>query len=790
MESRRIRIAGSRVAWLGCTAFTSVALFATTGFAQSAAAPPKSEPGSTLSEIVVTAQRREQNVQDVPIAVTALTQAAMAANRVVTVNDLNLLAPGFNVVPAAGGTQIPTFTMRGITSYGVVPGSDKAISMYVDGVYISSARGSIFDLPDISQIEVLRGPQGTLFGRNATGGAISVSTRDPTGKFGVEQTFTGGNEGQFRSRTSVDLPARGPFSAYFSYVHNQKRGDVKNLGGGTVWNYQNVTTNDVAKTQVSPKWLGATDSDSVFAAVKFAPNDQFSTVYKFDWSHDRGSNEAVGFLGADLSGPAGPTLGFLLSTNPVLTAGAKRPKEVNNAFDIPRIQYSSGHTLTSRYEGDNFTIKNIAAYREGLLYTADQLDGLGGLNLQVAPGFSIPFTVLTITNETRNRQWSDELQYIYRSKLLTLTVGGLLFQSKDYNGAIPGLPNNVAFSPTIGNVVPAGVSNFYNKAQSIAAYTQAEVHVTDNLDLVGGIRETKDWKSGLAVLSPALANPSFKYVNTKPSYLIGTNYKPTDDTMVYVKYSNAFVSGGNVAGIPFAPETVESWEAGFKGEFLQHRLRTNLALYDATYRHLQSAQGGSTFTGAALLAQFPFIPQVGTFVVDQGGEDRSKGVEFEGTLVTGHGLTTGANVSYTDTKYKNPDPSVDNPAGIPPVPTLLPKWTVGLWGEYQTTFANDLRGSVRMDANWRSSIAFVNPALGVQIPAYADFISAPSTWIVNARATLAGFRMRGVDAQVSIWAKNLTDDKSLNYDLLVPQLVAAGNYQQARTFGVDVDFKY
>jgi iron complex outermembrane receptor protein len=772
---------------LACSALSTVGL--AIGSAASAQTAPSGSV-ETVQEIVVTAQRREQNVQDVPIAVTALTQETIRANRVVTVNDLNLLAPGFNVVPSAGGTQIPSFTMRGITSYGVVPGSDKAISMYVDGVYISSARGSIFDLPDISQIEVLRGPQGTLFGRNATGGAISITTRDPNGQFGVEQTLSGGNQGQFRSRTSVDLPAWGPFSAYFSYVHNQRRGDVENLGGGTVWNYKNVTTPQVATTQISPNWLGATNTNSVFAAIKFAPTDQFSTVYKFDWSHDEGSPEAVGFLGADLSGPAGPTLGFLLSTNPVLTAGVQRPDKVNNAFDIPRIQRNSGHTLTSVYQGENFTIKNIAAYREGFLSTSDQLDGLGGLKLTLGPGVSLPFTVLAITNMTQSRQWSDELQYILHTKYLTLTVGGLLFQSKDYNGAIPGVPNNVAFAVTLGNVVPSGVSNFYNKAQSAAIYTQAEVHVTSQLDIVGGIRETKDWKSGRANISPPLANPTFKYVNTKPSYLIGANYKPTDATMAYVKYSTAFVSGGNVAGIPFAPETVTSWELGFKGEFLEHRLRTNIALYDATYHHLQSAQGGSTFAGKELLAKYPFIPQVGTFIVDQGGEALAKGVEFEGTFVPGHGLTTGTNISYTDARFENVDPAVDNPSGVPPIPTLLPKWTVGLWSQYERTFANDLKGTVRMDANWRSRIMFNNPQVGILIPVYAPYMSAPSTWVVNGRATLSGFKVGPVAVEVSLWAKNLTDDKSLNYALLIPELVGSGNYQPARTFGVDVDFKY
>jgi iron complex outermembrane receptor protein len=751
--------------------------------------------GDTIEEIVVTAQRRAQNVQDVPIAVTALTAESIVANRVANVNDLNLLAPGMAVVPSAGGTQIPSFTVRGTTSYGVVPGSDKAVSVYLDGVYISSARGSIFTLPDISQMEVLRGPQGTLFGRNATAGAISITTRDPTGQFGMRQDFTVGNQRQFRSRTSLDLPAMGPFSAYISYLHDFRRGDTSNLGAGTVWDYSNATTGKVGKTQTSPRWLGGIKSDSVFAAVKFEPSDSFRTVYKFDWTHDNSSPEAVAFIGADLSGPAGPTLGFLLSTNPVLTAGTKRPDTVNNGFSIPRVQTNYGHSLTSTYETGDLTIKNIAAYRYTILHTSDQLDGLGPLQLAVAPGVSLPFTVLGITNLTKSRQISDELQAIYRSKWATVTVGALAFETKDYNGAIPGLPNNVAFATTIGNKVPAGVSEFFNKSKSIAAYAQVEAHVTSQIDVVGGMRETKDIKTGTALLSPALANPNFRYVGTRPSYLAGVNYKPTEDILTYVKYSTAFVSGGNVGGIPFQPETVKSWEGGFKGEFLNRRLRTNVALYKTTYYHKQQAEGGSTFLGSDLLAKYPFIPLVGTFVVDQGGTIHSKGVEFEGTLLAFSGETLGVNTSYSDTHFRNVDPAIDNPPGVVPVPTLLPKWTVGLWSAYTHELGGDLKGVLRVDANWRSRIYFQNPVIAdptsrFYTPAYADFVSAGPTWVVNARATVSGFKMGGANAEIALWAKNLFDDKSLNYTLLIPGLIGSANYQPARTFGVDLSMRY
>src|SRR5258706_5774534 len=130
-----------------------------------------------LTEIIVTAQKREQNVQDVPIAVTALGTDTLQANRVTNVVDLTGLAPGVTVRISAGGSQLPVFTIRGVSSFGVVPGSDKQVSQYLDGVYIGSPRGSIFDLPDLQRIEVLRGPQGTLFGRNATAGAVSITTR-------------------------------------------------------------------------------------------------------------------------------------------------------------------------------------------------------------------------------------------------------------------------------------------------------------------------------------------------------------------------------------------------------------------------------------------------------------------------------------------------------------------------------------------------------------------------------------------------------------------------------------
>ena len=271
-------------------AATTALTAAMPAFAQAAA---ESESGG-LEEIVVTAQKREQNLQDVPIAVTAITGDALQTNRVTSVSDLSGLAPGVIVRTAAGGSQLPSFSIRGAISYGVVPGSDKEVSIYIDGVYMASARGAIFDLPDVERIEMLRGPQGTLFGRNATAGAVSITTRDPTGKFGVKATVTAGNYNQNRERISVDLPQVGPFSGYVSYVHNYKRGDIRNAGAGQVWDR---TASGLGKA-TSPEWLGTRRSESFFGALKFEPSDNFKTVYKFDYNRETGTPEVPGSSGS------------------------------------------------------------------------------------------------------------------------------------------------------------------------------------------------------------------------------------------------------------------------------------------------------------------------------------------------------------------------------------------------------------------------------------------------------------------------------------------------------------
>ncbi len=254
-----MKLIRNRNVLLACTALTMIGFAPTQAMAQAA----DGESGG-LEEIVVTAQKREQNLQDVPIAITAITGDSLETNRVMSVSDLSGLAPGVIVRTAAGGSMLPSFSIRGAISYGVAPGSDKQVSIYIDGVYMTAARGAIFDLPDVERIEMLRGPQGTLFGRNATAGAVSITTRDPTGEFGVKASITAGNYDQLRARVSVDFPQVGPFSGYVTYVNNYKRGDIQNANAGIVWDRSAA---GLGKSK-SAKWLGTRKSDSVFCGLK------------------------------------------------------------------------------------------------------------------------------------------------------------------------------------------------------------------------------------------------------------------------------------------------------------------------------------------------------------------------------------------------------------------------------------------------------------------------------------------------------------------------------------------
>jgi iron complex outermembrane receptor protein len=780
---------------LACTAVAAAGVLSTQSFAQATAG---SDGG--LTEIVVTAQKREQSLQDVPIAVTALSSDTLQANRVTNVVDLSGLAPGVTVRVSAGGSQLPVFTIRGITSFGVVPGSDKQVSQYLDGVYIASPRGSIFDLPDLQRIEVLRGPQGTLFGRNATAGAVSITTRDPSGEVGVHSEFTVGNYNHYRFRTSVDLPQMGPFSGYFSYFHDERRGDIENLAAGTVWDRSASPDPLVSRVDRSPKYLGNKNVDAVFAALKFESGD-FTTVYKFDWADGDNTPEGTALVGVNPGvGDAGPAVaGFinaLINSQPgnVITApDGKRPKQVYNSWVVPSLQKMQGHNLTSTWQAsDDITVKNTFAYRKSHQWSNSAIDGFSALPLTTAaaPLFGLPpqlagqpFVIVGSQSVSRSEQYSDELQVNYDSDFLTLTVGGLWFHSKDTTNTF-GFQGTQTFRPIIGGVFPLGNQTAtFNKLTSLAAYAQAELHVTPELDVILGGRITRDKKFGRYTLGDA---PNFdiiesQYRDTTPSYLIGVNYNPTEDILLYAKYSTAFVSGGSIAGFPFSKEKAKSVEGGVKAELLNRKVRANLAVFWVKYTDSQSSSSASIN---------PEVDdRVGTFIVPC-CDIESKGFEFDITAAPADGLTLGGSLSYADYSASNVNPILLATNSGAYTLTYRPKWTGGLWAQYATQpLVGDAYLSFRADASWQSkSNVANNPARS--LPWAPNFPIADAYWQVNGRIALRDLDLGGVNTELAVWSKNLTNAKAPTFALDLFNQVGSRNFIPARTYGVDfiIDF--
>ena len=832
----------TRLRLLAGTALVAASAVAAPAFAQEA-----NEGVGGLQEIIVTAQKREQSLQDVPIAVTAVAGESLAANRITNVVDLSAIAPGVTVRPSIGSSSIPSFTIRGAVSYGVVPGSDKQVSMYIDGVYLSSPRGGVFDLPNVERIEMLRGPQGTLFGRNATAGAVSISTQDPKGEASVKASVSFGNHNLKRYELTAHTPELGPLSGYFSYVKNKHRGHVENL---FLQQFDRVS-NALAHPQnvKSSRWLGGKNSDSVFASVKFESGD-FKAVYKYDRNDSIETPGAVGQLGYDWRIGLGSLLGAYVNEiyDSAVAAGMpqalnkKRPDQVWNSYNTLSDLWNFGHNLTISYQvNDQISIKNIAAYRSSRVRATAGLIGADALIVpaSAAPLYAAflearglsPATAAFVANgeigktyctfcsgpESRSKQWSNELQVNFDSDFVTLTTGAMYFKGKDW-GNEHGMQNTVAFvtleAPT--NAIPYLPGSPYNEAESTAVYAQGEFHVTPQLDIVLGGRFTHDKKlAELTSLTTAtcpanltssaqlktcpLVTNTFGYKDDKFNYLIGLNFRPNDDLLVFAKWSTAYVSGGKVGPIEFQPETAKSAEAGIKADLLNRRLRTNLSVFWAEYKNYQTAQGGNTLGQLpefqALVPDARIRNALGTFVYPQ-GDIEAKGFELEVTAAPVDGIVLGGGLSYTDTKFSNV-PSLlfaaqSLPADAPDSayrPTLRPKWTASAYAQYTSEpIWDEATFTARVQGNYQSRmISHANKDILNLVPFYTD--SVPGYWLINARAAIEKIPFGGLEGTIAVWGKNLSDNRSISFPFNQSG-GAAATFIEPRRYGVDLTVEF
>lgn len=744
-----------------------------------------------LDEIVVTAQKREQSIQDVPIAITAIDEDFIESRNITTISSLSSLAPNLKIEDTPGNTTAAQISIRGGVTINPALYWEPTVGIYLNGSYIGKTQGSIFDVSDIERVEVLRGPQGTLYGRNTLAGAVNLITAKPTGEFGGKAKIGYGNYNQRMAKASVNLPALGILRAKVSGLIEKRDGfvdAVENpfpgvLAAGPLsvdGEYQNV------------------DKKSFLIALAADVTENLTLDYTFDFSdadHNARLPQIINVLPASqcLPGPAAcfdpaaPTyVGF--PGAPGQFFGFPLDLYVNNDrqdtgttdgpnFEKTRVQ---GHNLTATLDTDFGELKSITSFRKMSFDDGLDLDGS-------------PLPLAHTQRLSDYDSFSQELQLSGSSASDKFTyVAGAYYFTDD------GFTDN---PQTFFGGAQVFDSKYGFETDAIAVYGQVDIAVSDKLTLTGGLRYTDETKTivrsnitlapldvGGGVILPAGTplipvgtNGEESFSNLSPQVVL--DYAFSDQVSAYAKYAKGYKSGGfngeasTVAETltPFNEEVVDSFELGFKSRFLDNRVQINAAAFLNETKDMQLSV---------------FIAQnAAASVVRNAGSADIFGIEIEGMAQFTDNFVARASFGYLDPEYKEfIDGGVDvsNDRAFPHAPKNTFSagfdWDVieGDWGKLRLTG----------DANYSSAYFTYPYTFNQQAPTQnAQNTQADSRTVYDAR--LAWTDIPGVanGVEVALWAKNITDEEyKTNFIDFGPGFggLTNGYFGDPRTYGVTV----
>jgi iron complex outermembrane receptor protein len=762
--------------------FAVVSLLA--GSSLPALAQTTSASAPALEEIVVTAQKVEQKLQSVPVAVTAFTPTQISDQHIDTIQDLSFLVPNFYAIEESGSGNASVYTLRGITTPQFSFQLDSGIGVYLDGVYIGRDLGTQFEAADIQRIEVLRGPQGTLFGRNTTGGAINYISATPSGEWGGKQDFTFGNQGRFRTKTRLELPEFDGISVLVSYAHDQTDGYVKNLAGGTVIHYGSATQGRFGDVAASDEF-GADRADAFYAAVRYK-GENLLLDYKFDYTDDTSVQQATQVLGFS-PGAGGDFAKLLFSLQPALGGGnivsLSRLGAVSEPLQGPTDAQIWGNSLTGTYDvNDWLTVKNILAYRE--FHQTNVGSQFDGNTLRTPPGFGLGpggslFTLQGTIAQRDQHQVSEELQFIGKMDAFDWQAGFFYFdeQGTQYNPyfLLRSLPNNTL--PPLDRVADFN-DNAYIDNASYALFAQGTWHATDSLDLTAGVRQTWDDRLDREY---DLAGPPVQVFSSSFSdadWQVLAEYHWTPDIMSYAKVGTGHLTGGTYHGTPFSPEHLRAYEVGVKSEFFDHRVRFNADAFYSDYRN----------------RQIEYYNGVVHFL--NAGHELIKGVEAELDVIPiertrvfanfgfNHGSTNQQTISISGTEVQV--------GGL--VKGLFdPEYTFS--GGVQYDFPDFSWGGhiqAEIDAQYRSKVytqISSNEVAGGISSSLASVVNPEGFWMLNARVGLVDVPLGNTTGKIALWGKNLTDVQEVEYGVDAGFTID-GHFMQPRTYGVDLSIEF
>lgn len=768
-------------AWI---ASGGTALADTPAPAESSTAQQETQADQThLGDIVVEARRTRENLQTTPVAVTALSGDMLSKLNVHDVVATAQFTPNLSIGAQPASITAASVYIRGIGNASPSAVSEQGVGIYLDGVYIARSAGAIFDLVDLERIEVLRGPQGTLFGRNSVGGAIQLVSRKPTAAPGGEAKFGYGTFDDWFTRVRLDTGDLGntPLRASVSYVHRQRNGYFNNT---------------LAPPNRDP---GALNSEAVAAALQ----GNFSGLtanYVFDYNTREGVPSFFQVVAAndDVRSYFGESPAFGGAPFQIGTTGLRNGEQLhatdlagNSTFSVKARVY--GHSLTLAWQvAPHITIKSITAYRG---YRQDGANGLSGngnlLGFTLSPilfvdGSVVPDGVKPVNlydgyTTQLQHQFSQELQLLGEAGPVKYVAGAFCFDEK----------SSEANYQTLSYVLPGGfaavnlapVQAFHGKARSHALFGQVSYSPGDgDFELTGGLRYTHDqkWLTLAGDVQPNL-DGSVSYDNL--SWLVSASYRFRPGLMGYVRVSSGFRAGGvnpsasqvNV----FAPEKIVSYEAGVKAEWFDRRLRTNLAVFNVDYRDLQISQFLAGTGGA-------------TSAIVNAGKVAYRGVEAELTALPAPGLTFDGSLGYTAPKYKTYnylDPATNTVINIASEARMSQAARfnahIGLQYEHDLAFG---KLSLRTDYSYRSTVYF--STLDRLNNFNSDIRSRPDHNL-RARIALDDVSVGKARLGIGVWGENLTDHRNIDFGIDFGSLgYASASFKKSRTFGVDARIVY
>ncbi len=697
-------------------------------------------------ELIVTARRTAESLQDVPASVSAFTEDHMERLGAIDATGLQGAVPNLNIVQGRGSSNATNIYIRGIGQPDALQTFDPAIGFYVDGVYYSRIRGTQMELFDIERVEVLRGPQGTLYGKNTIGGAYSIITRrpdqDPNGLFQV----TIGDYGQLEARVAASGPLTDTLAVGGALFGATRDGYVTNPVTGEEYNDRNA-------------WGGRFQ-----AALDVTPD--FSLDFAADYTEE--DNALV-------MGQATNTLTHILGF-PLLPLPPTPPEFAFTATPTPGLPNSTelthwGASMRASWElNDNWTLRSITAHRD--LENTDYVD--------------IDATALEIGDvlvDVAQDQFSQELQAIYESERFTM-VSGLYYLRENIVSHQEAYADDFVTgfalpSPPFPANAPA--TSFLRtvdddlETTSWAAYLNGTFALTDRLNASVGVRYTEESKDYLRTTSTFSNNifliGTFAFQDEETwenvSPMVSLDYEVSDDVLLYGRVAQGFKSGGfngraNNPGEdqPYDPETVTSYEIGAKTDWWDNMLRANVAVFYNDYRDFQARVSRS------VVSDTQPVPAIDFAVLNAGGLE-IYGAELELSANPVENLTLDAQIGYLHAEYTefievrnlaNPAPP---PATIPTAidrsfqePAFSPEWTARFGAAYEFDLGGAGALTLAGSARYRSSMALAvdnsNIFTGVEFPG----MHQDEYWLYDASLTWEATDV----LSVALIGRNLSDE--------------------------------